>query len=631
MLSTPVIMKRMKLRLIADDTQLAANVLAALSVVHLEEMSDEEELLLDNPAHDFQDSFHSILSRYKKIHAYIPGSTIEDLTLTRSTLLTVDQLSVVDEKLKQLWAEVSQHEEQQRQLKEQSSAVNQLLGSLQRFINLDIDLRRLGRQSQFLNVQTGMVASSNTDQLRRALSISGYVLDRFYTSEGADFVIIVGSAEQAEEVQELLRSADFRELTIPEEFTDHPQTVSDKLKAKQQDINNSLQQQQQQLQELVQSNQALLQQAGQLVYQAMPYAYVAAYLKGKGRLVTLQGWVPESRVKEIERSLEGRLEYPYQLIFESPTQDELSSVPTKLRQNWLIRPFNSLIKQYGLPQYGEYDPGILFALSYTLMFGMMFGDIGHGGVILVAALMFIRRMPALAVIGSLAGASSVLFGFLYGSLFGYEHIVHPLWMSPMEDPQLVLRLALYWGIGFLIIANLLSIRNAWVMGLYRQALYSPLGITGLVFYLLAVFYLITVDFLPSIAGMGIKLLIVITMLMMLYYQWLESSGSLVERVMVVMVEGLEIVINNVSSTLSFLRIAAFSLNHIALATAVFTLAAMLDTFGHGVAIVLGNIFIIVLEGAIVAIQCLRLEYYEGFSRFFSGKGKPYQPLKIDPI
>ncbi len=631
MLSTPVTMKRMKLRLIADDTQLAANVLAALSVVHLEEIPDEGELLLDNPADEFQDSFHSILSRYKKIHAYIESPAQQDLTLTRATLLSVDQLDEVDEKLKRLWAEVSQHEEQQRQLKEQISAVNQLLGSLQRFINLDIDLKRLGRKSQFLNVQTGMVASTNTEQLRRALSISGYVLDRFYTFEGFDFVIIVGSAEQAQEVQELLRSADFRELSIPDEFTDHPHTVSEKLIAKQQDINQKLDLQQQQLQELVKSNQLLLQQAGEMVYQAMPYAYVAAYLKGKGRLVTLQGWVPEYRMKEVEQSLQGRLEYPYQLIFESPAQDELSRVPTKLRQNWLIKPFNSLIKQYGLPQYGEYDPSILFALSYTLMFGMMFGDIGHGGVILLGALMFIRRLPALAVIGSLAGASSIMFGFFYGSLFGYEHIVHPLWMSPMEDPQHVLRLALYWGIGFLIIANLLSIRNAWVMGLYRQALYSPLGVTGLAFYLLAVFYLITVDSLPSLAGMGIKLLILIAMLMMLYYQWLESSGSLVERVMVVMVEGLEIVINNVSATLSFLRIAAFSLNHIALATAVFTLAAMLDTFGHGVAIVLGNIFIIVLEGAIVAIQCLRLEYYEGFSRFFSGKGKPYQPLKIDPI
>ena len=102
-----------------------------------------------------------------------------------------------------------------------------------------------------------------------------------------------------------------------------------------------------------------------------------------------------------------------------------------------------------------------------------------------------------------------------------------------------------------------------------------------------------------------------------------------ERGLVVLIEGLEHIISNVSGTLSFLRVAAFSLNHVALAAAVFAIAGMMDAFGHGITVILGNIFIIVLEGAIVAIQCLRLEYYEGFSRFYSGKGKAFEPLKIE--
>jgi V/A-type H+-transporting ATPase subunit I len=94
------------------------------------------------------------------------------------------------------------------------------------------------------------------------------------------------------------------------------------------------------------------------------------------------------------------------------------------------------------------------------------------------------------------------------------------------------------------------------------------------------------------------------------------------------VEGFETIINYVSNTLSFLRVAAFSLNHVALAIAVFTLADMLGTAGHWITILLGNIFIIVFEGAIVAIQVLRLEYYEGFSRFFSGDGREFRPLVL---
>jgi len=98
--------------------------------------------------------------------------------------------------------------------------------------------------------------------------------------------------------------------------------------------------------------------------------------------------------------------------------------------------------------------------------------------------------------------------------------------------------------------------------------------------------------------------------------------------MVVFIETLETLIGYVSNTLSFLRVAAFSLNHVALAVAVLTLADMMGTFGHAMTIILGNVFVILLEGGIVMIQVLRLEFYEGFSRYFSGEGHEFAPLKL---
>jgi V/A-type H+-transporting ATPase subunit I len=148
------------------------------------------------------------------------------------------------------------------------------------------------------------------------------------------------------------------------------------------------------------------------------------------------------------------------------------------------------------------------------------------------------------------------------------------------------------------------------------------------FYLAIIFILYQLMQDGQIGALGI-LILVMPMCVILYYQWRQSLGSLSERLLVVAIEGLEHVISTVSGTLSFLRVAAFSLNHIALAAAVFSIAGMLDFTGHWITVVLGNIFIIVLEGAIVAIQCLRLEYYEGFSRFFSGKGKAFDPLKLE--
>jgi V/A-type H+-transporting ATPase subunit I len=94
------------------------------------------------------------------------------------------------------------------------------------------------------------------------------------------------------------------------------------------------------------------------------------------------------------------------------------------------------------------------------------------------------------------------------------------------------------------------------------------------------------------------------------------------------IETLETGINLFANTLSFMRVAAFALNHVALALAIFTLANGLGAAGHWTTIVLGNVVIIVLEGGIVAIQALRLMYYEGFSRFFSGDGIEFVPLRL---
>ena len=112
------------------------------------------------------------------------------------------------------------------------------------------------------------------------------------------------------------------------------------------------------------------------------------------------------------------------------------------------------------------------------------------------------------------------------------------------------------------------------------------------------------------------------------FKWHEAKAGLGERILVTAIETLETGINLFANTLSFMRVAAFSLNHVALALAIFTLANGLGTAGHWLTIVLGNIVIIVLEGGIVAIQALRLMYYEGFSRFFSGDGTEFVPLRL---
>ena len=285
------------------------------------------------------------------------------------------------------------------------------------------------------------------------------------------------------------------------------------------------------------------------------------------------------------------------------------------------------MRNYGIPRYSEIDPSWLFAVSFILMFGMMFGDIGHGGLIALFGWWQRRRLQSFSAFAMLAGASSMLFGTLYGSVFGYDELFHPLWMSPLSDPILMLTLALYWGIGFIILATGLTIRNRLSDRRYRAALLASDGLAGLLFYL-ALLHLLYRLGNGEALGLTSTLLVGLPFGVILVNLWLHTQAPLGERALIVIIEGFETIMRYVSNTLSFLRVAAFSLNHVALAIAVFTLAGMLQTTGYWVTVVLGNLFILVLEGSIVAIQVLRLEYYEGFSRFFSGDGRAFRPLKL---
>ncbi len=626
MLTTPLEMKKAGLYMVDADAHAAALALARLAVLHPLEDVSGSEALQDYPAAPYYDVYHDLNSRFGKISGFLKKPL--KAPVVSDELVTQDQLQSLDRQLKDLWARISALEEQSRRQNEKVGAIRQLSNSLQKFSSLDLDLGRLRRHGQFLRIVVGTVPAENFGQLRRALSLTQFMIKTFYSSEGSEHVVVFGPSQQRDEVGDLLQSADFRELTVPQEFSGSPAQLQADLDRQIEQAQAQLQQLRHALSELIDDNRATLQSAQALLRQARPYASLATVLRGKGGLVYLQGWVPAHRDDEIRRRLGEQLQFPFQLEFAEPEQQEFDNVPSLLKKSWLLRPFQGLVKNFGMPGYREVDPSGLFALSYILMFGMMFGDIGHGAVIALASLFFLRRFPGVTIVGVLAGLSSMLFGWVYGSLFGYEHVVPPLWMSPMHDPVQVLLLAVLWGAGFIVIANLLAIRNFLAVGQLEQALYSGKGVAGLVFYLAAFHAAYQVAF-NGRFGLLESITVMAPLAVIVGFQWRQSSGGLVERILVVFIEGLEHIISNVSGTLSFLRVAAFSLNHIALAAAVFAIAGMLDSFGHGVTVLLGNLFIIVLEGAIVAIQCLRLEYYEGFSRFFSGKGRAFEPLKFE--
>ena len=278
---------------------------------------------------------------------------------------------------------------------------------------------------------------------------------------------------------------------------------------------------------------------------------------------------------------------------------------------------------------------LFFLLSGEIVIGVFLGTIGRvimSGLHVAGTVMSFQSGLANALtfdpVSAQQAAMFALFLSLAGLLFVFVTDLHHVMLEAMVMSYgLILPGAMPPISDFSQVISRL-VADAFLLGIQ---LASPFIAVGLVFYLIAVYALGAMWEAEQGWPWWATPILSLLMAIMLFYQWRQASGGLMERLLVVIIEGLEFVINNVSATLSFLRVAAFTLNHVALAAAVFALAAMLDSFGHWTTVVLGNLFIIVLEGAIVAIQCLRLEYYEGFSRFFSGQGLRFEPLKTENL
>ncbi len=620
----PAAMHYATLFVVREDSAAAALALAASGAFAPDVCEIEGERLPELPGETFRERFHSARTRLEKLLAYC-GLDLATLTPPAPRVVTEAELAALDDWLGTAWVECSRHQEHVRRCEEQTRHYEALLRSLDSFASLDIDLTLLKQGGRFLDVRVGSIPSMEVARLNSALALADYRLDTYYNEAGQSHCLIAGPRGHEAQIDPLLAAAGWRALAVPSEFQGRPEAVRVRLKAALAASASEHAQSCALLAGAQDLHRPRLIEAAHTLHCAAAHAELAPLLRARGALAAVSGWVPLKALPTLRRQLDATLPQRYLLTTRPPRADERAQVPTLTRHPRWLAPFAALVRNYGVPAYGEIDPTWLFAFSFVAMFGMMFGDIGHGAVIMllgwVPALRFARPMFIAA------GVSSMLFGWAYGSVFGYEHWVHPLWMSPMSDPMRMLTVALYWGIAFILLAVGLSIVNRLARGERQAALLDARGLAGGLFYLgllLAVWHASQ----RRALGPEAWLLPALPFAVLLLHLWRHQRGSLAERLLVVAVEGFETVINYIANTLSFLRVAAFSLNHVALAIAVFALADLLEGPGHWIVVILGNLFILVLEGAIVAIQVLRLEYYEGFSRFFCGTGRAWRPLAL---
>lgn len=624
----PLPMRWVTIHLLRKDLRPLALTLARFGLFQPEAVRDASTLLPELPGERYREQVINARARLEKIYGYLGLQPPHRGAPDSQALPSDEELKALYRWLGELWRECSTCQEGMGRLREERKRIDHLLQSLERFAALDMNLGLLQREGRVLDLRLGTVPQGNVQRLQDALALAGYLVRVFMRSEGAAHVVLAGLPNKGQDIETVLHAAGWRAIEIPPELRDHPRRVRSQFMARLAQIEREMAGLHQRVRAASERHAQRLEQAhGQLAL-AGAYAELSPALRARGSLCAVGGWVPRRELARLERMLREALVQRFVLSSREPRAEERARVPSAMSHPAWLRPFAMLVSHYGTPRYGEVDPTLVFALSFVAMFGMMFGDLGHGAVILVAGLVARRRLRGFAPFVVMLGMSSMGFGYLYGSLFGYEGIVHPLWLSPLSDPGRMLRLALYWGIGFILMASALTIRNRLVEGRVQEALWDGRGLAGIALYLGVLYsawaWLGEGRFGPSQAAA-----VLVPLSAILVYHWHRAQASAGEKALVVFMEGFETLTSYIANTLSFLRVAAFSLNHVALSVAVFTLGGMLDGAGHWLTVVMGNLFILVLEGAIVAIQVLRLEYYEGFSRYFSGDGRSFQPLSLD--
>jgi V/A-type H+/Na+-transporting ATPase subunit I len=380
-----------------------------------------------------------------------------------------------------------------------------------------------------------------------------------------------------------------------------------------------------------------LERAGRydlLAGEAQLEAYAAAASRRSGA-AALAGWVPARQLAALAASVAevggGVVPLPYPRGIQPPTL--VAGRP-------LRRSVSSLVQTYGTIPYADIAPVWPAWAAYVLMFGMMFGDAGEGIMLVgVAAALRVgwpgwarRFRQAWPFVGG-AGVAATIFGLLYGECFGPTGLVPTLWLNPLDHALTLLLVAAGIGAVMLAGAYALGVVNRWREGGWPSALYAPSGVAGIMVYL----------------GAGImvggwyfrqNLLLILGGFLALAGLALAAVGFLAEAGgggagrLQASAEVFDLVVRLGSNVISFTRLAAFGLTHAALGLlvwegalalwrhgGVFTVMAVI-LFAAGTALAFG------LEGLVAAIQALRLEYYELFSRVFVTQGRPFRPWHV---
>lgn len=567
---------------------------------------------------------------------------------------------------------------------------------------LDIDVEMIG-ESEFTYTTVGIMPTSEIPEIRwnlQGLTGDTFSLSTTASKDGKSVCSVTVPIEQKETTQRVLRATGFDPLDVPEGFRGEPRIIAENAENHIRDLELELEELKQQMEMIEREWSKKILAAREVLLAEKNRIEAKQYLVYTENAIKVWGWIPGSAKDELREILANRLGSYFELSFERP-DPEAHAAPTSLDNPDIMKPAQEVVTSYDTPSQHDVDPTKLVFLSFPIIFGLIFADLGQGFLILLIGLAAWwtkrKEMDVGDILGYLQtgsyglitmGISAMVGGLLFGSVFGAETVIEPLWPvfthyidgepNPYRSTHM-LKLSIEIGAIHIMLGILLDMYNRFRHGEYRAAvtsfsyLWAYYGFVNLLFGVsynnVSAWFSGTgtmnlwIPFLGIGYGVGdngvypnfpltpmnfLLLSFIVPFVLMLVTSLPGGMES--------MVHSMESAIGMISHTVSYARIFALNTVHVILSgvfisllpaiieipippLTLFGIEIVPEYFiheGHHVAphipllgALVGTFIVGLLEGLLAFMHTLRLHYVEWFSKFYHGGGSPFTPFSFE--
>lgn len=542
----------------------------------------------------------------------------------------INSVSEIKEKIDNINNQYTEYINKIVDLEKENELMQKNYDIIKNLVSVDSKIENL-YNLKYMKFRYGTVPTKNLEEINRKIDNTDAIYFELKREEEYTWILYLTTEEFLGKVDSFFNVQDFERIWLPKEASGTPEEFINQIEKNIKENLKKIDKEKEELRNLrIDAKEILIGAYKQLLlYENVNILkkYIVHDQNGTFYIVL---WVSKDNAENIKSILSNYKNVDYDIF----DDDEDIQAPTKLKNIKIFRPFETLIKMYGVPNSKEIDPTGLVAITAFIMFGFMFGDVGHGLVIFILGLILAKRKASLGPVLAIGGISSIIFGVLYGSVFGKEDIIKPILISPMDNIQTMLISGIAVGSIFILIAMIFNIINGIKNKDLQKCLFDKNGISGFLLYGL-ILADVAVYFLKGQMLIPINVIVIVSIILILLILFGDTISSKLEKkkeqaktpMVEKIFEIIEMTLSFASNTISFLRLAAFAINHVGLCMAVYLLADMSSGVGNIAIAIIGNIVVIALEGLIVGIQVLRLEYYELFSRFYEGNGREFKSIK----